>query len=225
MRISAAALGASLGLAGMAAAQEFTLRATANSNDQDEDYDGLVVFKNYVESASNGAIAVELFIGTQLCGNGAECLQGIADGSIDIFISTSGGAAGIFPYIQVMDLPYLLTDDRLAERVLVIVHGRLAAAGTRAAIRDAMNDRPRQVLVRSSDRRALAAELLSLASVTGVSMHRQTGAGDDGVVVETMQASELAGAIARAARRTGVRLLEVRPLDDSLESLFRELVR
>ncbi|MEZ5216506.1 MAG: ABC transporter ATP-binding protein [Ilumatobacteraceae bacterium] len=115
--------------------------------------------------------------------------------------------------------------ERLAERVLVIVHGRLAAAGTRAAIRDAMNDRPRQVLVRSSDRRALAAELLSLASVTGVSMHRQTGAGDDGVVVETMQASELAGAIARAARRTGVRLLEVRPLDDSLESLFRELVR
>ncbi|HMQ41677.1 MAG TPA: TRAP transporter substrate-binding protein DctP [Paracoccus sp. (in: a-proteobacteria)] len=113
------ALGASLGLAGMAAAQEFTLRATANSNDQDEDYDGLVVFKNYVESASNGAIAVELFIGTQLCGNGAECLQGIADGSIDIFISTSGGAAGIFPYIQVMDLPYLLTDDRLAERVLM----------------------------------------------------------------------------------------------------------
>ncbi|MEZ5256847.1 MAG: hypothetical protein R2705_08130 [Ilumatobacteraceae bacterium] len=53
--------------------------------------------------------------------------------------------------------------------------------------------------------------------MTGVSMHRQTGAGDDGVVVETMQASELAGAIAQAARRTGVRLLEVRPLDDSLE--------
>lgn len=112
------ALGAAVGLAGAAAAQEYTLRATANSNEQDEDYDGLVVFKNYVEAASNGAIEVELFIGTQLCGNGAECLQGVADGSIDIFISTAGGAAGIFPYIQVLDLPYLLTDDRLAERVL-----------------------------------------------------------------------------------------------------------
>lgn len=101
-----------------ATAQEYTLRATANSNENDEDYDGLVVFKNYVEAASNGAIEVELFIGTQLCSNGAECLQGIADGSIDVFISTSGGAAGIFPYVQVLDLPYLMAGDRVAETVL-----------------------------------------------------------------------------------------------------------
>ncbi|MEM8980799.1 MAG: TRAP transporter substrate-binding protein DctP [Pseudomonadota bacterium] len=97
---------------------EFKLRATANSNENDEDYDGLVVFKNYVEAASNGAIEVELFIGTQLCSKGAECLQGVSDGSIDIYISTSGGAAGIFPYVQVLDLPYLMADDRVAEHVL-----------------------------------------------------------------------------------------------------------
>jgi TRAP-type C4-dicarboxylate transport system substrate-binding protein len=106
------------GSAMAASAQEYTLRATANSNENDEDYDGLIVFKDYVEKASNGAIEVELFIGTQLCGNGAECLQGIADGSIDIYISTSGGAAGIFPYVQVLDLPYLMADDRVAEMVL-----------------------------------------------------------------------------------------------------------
>jgi TRAP-type C4-dicarboxylate transport system substrate-binding protein len=76
------------------------------------------VFKNYVESASNGAIAVELFIGTQLCSKGAECLQGVADGSIDVYISTSGGAAGIFPYVQILDVPYLMSDDRIAEHVL-----------------------------------------------------------------------------------------------------------
>ena len=99
-------------------AAEYNLRATANSNENDEDYDGLVVFKNFVESASNGAIAVELFIGTQLCSKGAECLQGVADGSIDIYISTSGGAAGIFPYVQVLDLPYLMSNDRVAEEVL-----------------------------------------------------------------------------------------------------------
>ncbi|MBM2575969.1 TRAP transporter substrate-binding protein DctP [Jannaschia sp. Os4] len=94
------------------------IRATANSNENDEDYDGLVVFKNYVENASNGAITVELFIGTQLCSNGAECLQGVADGSIDVFVTTSGGAAGIFPYVQIFDLPYLMADDRIAEEVL-----------------------------------------------------------------------------------------------------------
>lgn len=101
-----------------ASAADITLRATANSNDNDEDYDGLVVFKNYVEAASNGSIEVELFIGTQLCSKGAECLQGIADGSIDIYISTSGGAAGIFPYVQVLDLPYMMSSDRVAEGVL-----------------------------------------------------------------------------------------------------------
>ncbi|AXI45658.1 C4-dicarboxylate ABC transporter substrate-binding protein [Sulfitobacter sp. SK012] len=106
------------GTALSASAQDYKIRATANSNENDEDYDGLVVFKNYVEAASNGAIEVELFIGTQLCSNGAECLQGVADGSIDIYISTSGGASGIFPYVQVLDLPYLMSDDRIAEHVL-----------------------------------------------------------------------------------------------------------
>lgn len=106
------------GVTAEAFAADYKIRATANSNENDEDYDGLVVFKNYVESASNGAIEVELFIGTQLCSNGAECLQGVADGTIDVYISTSGGASGIFPYVQVLDLPYLMADDRIAEHVL-----------------------------------------------------------------------------------------------------------
>ncbi|MFD0916644.1 TRAP transporter substrate-binding protein DctP [Pseudahrensia aquimaris] len=119
-KLGIAALTATLSLGGAMAAfaADFTLRATANSNENDEDYDGLVVFKNYVEAASNGKIAVELFIGTQLCSKGAECLQGVADGSIDIYISTSGGAAGAFPYVQVLDLPYLMANDRIAEKVL-----------------------------------------------------------------------------------------------------------
>ena len=47
--------------------------------------------------------------------------------------------------------------ERLAERVIVLMHGRLAAAGGHRAIRDAMDDRPRHVLVRSDDGRRLAA--------------------------------------------------------------------
>jgi TRAP-type C4-dicarboxylate transport system substrate-binding protein len=101
-----------------AVAADYNLRAVVGSNVNDEDYDGIVVFKDYVEAASNGALSVEIFAGTQLCANGAECLQGIADGSLDVYISTSGGAAGIFPYVQIFDLPYLLRDDRVAEEVL-----------------------------------------------------------------------------------------------------------
>ena len=102
----------------IAMAADITLRATANSNENDEDYDGLVVLKNFIENASNGAIAVDIFMGTQICATGEECLQGIADGTIDIYMSTSGGAAGLFPYLQVLDLPYLMNDDRVAEAVL-----------------------------------------------------------------------------------------------------------
>jgi ABC-2 type transport system ATP-binding protein len=111
--------------------------------------------------------------------------------------------------------------ERLAPRVIVLVNGRLAAAGGHHAIRDAMDDRPRHVLVRSDDGRRLASSLISLDSVAGVTFD----AGRDGVVIQTLRARELAIALPRVARDTSIRLLEVRALDDSLESLFRELVR
>ena len=101
------------------------------------------------------------------------------------------------------------------------MHGRLAAAGGHHAIRDAMDDRPRHVLVRSDDGRRLAASLVALESVAGVTFDSTR----DGVVIQTVQARELATALPRLARDASIRLLEVRALDDSLESLFRELVR
>jgi ABC-2 type transport system ATP-binding protein len=109
--------------------------------------------------------------------------------------------------------------ERLADRVLVLIHGRLAAAGNHRAIRDAMDDRPRHVLIRADDPRRLAAALLALDTVAGASLT------DAGLVVTTDRARDLAVAVAPMARDLGVRLREVRPLDDSLESLFRELVR
>lgn len=118
--VAAALLGASALLGGIqhAYAAEFNLRAVANSNESDEDYDGLTVFKDYVESHSNGKINVDIYMGTQLCGNGVECLETLEAGSIDVYISTSGGAASMFPYLQVLDLPYVLPNDRVAETVL-----------------------------------------------------------------------------------------------------------
>jgi ABC-2 type transport system ATP-binding protein len=111
--------------------------------------------------------------------------------------------------------------ERLAERVIVLIHGRLAAAGGHHAIRDAMDDRPRHVLVRADDDRRLAAALVSLGSVGGVTFDTMR----DGLVIQTLQGRELAIALPQLARKMSVRLLEVRALDDSLESLFRELVR
>jgi ABC-2 type transport system ATP-binding protein len=109
--------------------------------------------------------------------------------------------------------------ERLAERIVVLVNGRLAAAGDRRAIRDAMVDRPRRVLVRASDPRVLGAALVGLDAVTGLSVDAKT------VTVVTSRAGELARALPVVARRSGCRLEEVRPLDESLDSLFRDLVR
>lgn len=109
--------------------------------------------------------------------------------------------------------------ERLADRVLVLIHGRLAAAGNHRAIRDAMDDRPRHVLVRADEPRRLGAALLDMETVAGVSLT------DAGLVVTTDRAGDLAAAVAPLARRLAIHLREVRPLDDSLESLFRELVR
>jgi ABC-2 type transport system ATP-binding protein len=111
--------------------------------------------------------------------------------------------------------------ERLSERVIVLIHGRLAAAGGHHAIRDAMDDRPRHVFVRSDHGRRLASALVGLESVGGVTFDTMR----QGLVIQTLQARELATALPRLARDESIRLLEVRALDDSLESLFRELVR
>ena len=74
--------------------------------------------------------------------------------------------------------------ERLAERVIVLVHGRLAAAGGHRAIRDAMDDRPRRVLVRA-DGPAPGLGAGALDSVTGVTFDRAR----DGLVVPTTQAA------------------------------------
>jgi ABC-2 type transport system ATP-binding protein len=109
--------------------------------------------------------------------------------------------------------------ERLADRVIVVVHGRLAAAGTHRAIREAMADRPRRVLVRSDDDRTLGARLLGLEPVVAVEL------GDVGLTVATGNAGELALALPRLSRELGVRLREVRALDASLDSVFAEVTR
>jgi ABC-2 type transport system ATP-binding protein len=109
--------------------------------------------------------------------------------------------------------------QRLAQRQLVLIRGRLAAAGSHRAIRDALADRPRSVLVRTTEPRRLAGDLLASEAVQGVSVD------GDSIVISSTHAGELAELLPAAARDAGARLREVRPLDDSLESVFRELLR
>ncbi|HEU4862807.1 MAG TPA: ABC transporter ATP-binding protein [Candidatus Limnocylindria bacterium] len=109
--------------------------------------------------------------------------------------------------------------ERLSDRVLVVVAGRLAASGDFRRIRRLMTDRPHSFTVRSSDDRALARELLADATVEAVELH------DGTLTVRTGDYGALTRTIAPAAQRARASLLELRPADESLESVFSYLVR
>ena len=109
--------------------------------------------------------------------------------------------------------------ERLSDRVLVVVAGRLAASGDFRRIRRLMTDRPHRFTIRSTDDRALARELLASPSVEGVDLR-------DGLLsVNVGDYGELTRAVAPAAQRAGASILELRPADESLESVFSYLVR
>ena len=144
--------------------------------------------------------------------NGADPVQRVA--LIDLFHALGGQGRTVIVSSHVLH-----EVERLASRQIVVIRGRLAAAGEHHAIRDGFADRPRSVLVRSPQARELAARLVALDVVRGVTVDGQT------MVVSSQRAGELAELLPRAARDTNARLLEVRPLDDSLESVFRELLR
>jgi len=94
-----------------------TLKIAFLGSEDDEDYDGSLVLKNYVEGASNGALAVEIYPNGRFCSNADECSEALLDGRLDIFITTNGGLAGWYPPAQFLDLPYLFPSDRVAECV------------------------------------------------------------------------------------------------------------
>jgi ABC-2 type transport system ATP-binding protein len=108
--------------------------------------------------------------------------------------------------------------ERLADEVLVILAGRLAASGDFHAIRRLMTDRPHTFNVRSTDDRRLAALLIRRADVSGVTLD-----GERMEVRSTDFAAFTAG-IATAVRESGTTLLELSPSDESLESVFSYLV-
>lgn len=108
--------------------------------------------------------------------------------------------------------------ERLAQRVLVVVAGRLAAAGDFRAIRRLMTDRPHTFTLRSSDDRRLATALMEHPSVFGAEL------GDGGLTVRSSDSAAFGRSIAGVARSAGVSLFELVPTDESLESVFSYLV-
>ncbi len=108
--------------------------------------------------------------------------------------------------------------ERLAENVLVVVNGRLAASGDFHQIRRLMTDRPHVFELRSSDNRTLAAALVGLPHVSAIELQ------DGRLDVRTTDFGAFTAAIARTTLDCSVTLHELRPADESLESVFSYLV-
>ena len=109
--------------------------------------------------------------------------------------------------------------ERLAEAVLVVYAGRLAASGDFRSIRRLMTDRPHRFTIRSSDDRALGAALLANPAVFGVDLL------DGRLAVQASDLGAFARILAPIAKSAGIRLHELTPTDDTLESVFSYLVR
>jgi len=120
--------------------------------------------------------------------------------------------------------------EEIADRIEVMVAGRHAASGDYREIRRLMTERPHQYTVRSSDDRLLAAALVADGCASAVELLSGEGsapaAGADPAVlrVQATDQQRFVRVLPRLARRDGVRLFEVLPADESLESVFSYLV-
>ncbi|UPK75338.1 ABC transporter ATP-binding protein [Nocardioidaceae bacterium SCSIO 66511] len=115
---------------------------------------------------------------------------------------------------------HILEDvEQIARQVEVVVSGRHAASGDFGAIRRLMTDRPNRFVLRTANDRLLASTLLSDPSVRGARLRPEGG-----IEVEASDFGRFSEALPRLARTHDVRLLEVTPTDESLESVFAYLV-
>jgi ABC-2 type transport system ATP-binding protein len=109
--------------------------------------------------------------------------------------------------------------ERMADRVIAIVDGKLAAAGDVAAIRRAMSDIPYRVRIDTDREREMASSLVGSPGITSIEI-------EAGMLrVATTDLQGLGRHVPSVARSVDARLTRFEPEDESLESVFRYLVR
>ena len=109
--------------------------------------------------------------------------------------------------------------EQVARQIEVVVAGRHAASGDFGAIRRLMTDRPNRFVLRTADDRKMASVLMADPSVRGARLRAEGG-----IELEASDFGRFSEVLPRLAREHGVRLHEVTPTDESLESVFSYLV-
>ena len=109
--------------------------------------------------------------------------------------------------------------ETMAERILLMVSGKLAASGDFRAIRAKLDEQAYKVRIVAEPLREMAGALVRIDEVDSVSMDT-----DGGLVVMSRNVRALQLAVPRLAKQHGIRVLRVEPLDESLESVFSYVV-
>nr|WP_202890043.1 ABC transporter ATP-binding protein [Actinopolymorpha rutila] len=110
--------------------------------------------------------------------------------------------------------------EQVASHIEVVVAGRHAASGDFREIRRLMIDRPHQYVIRSSDDRRLASALIADGSSAGVELDAREGC----LRVQAVDFARFTWLVPQVARAADVRLYEISPSDESLESVFSYLI-
>jgi ABC-2 type transport system ATP-binding protein len=113
--------------------------------------------------------------------------------------------------------------EQIAGRIQVMVAGRHAASGGFREIRRLMTERPHQYMIRSDDDRALASAIIADVSASSVQLVTRSDA-TKALHVEAADFASFVHALPQLATQHGIRLYEVSPADESLESVFSYLV-
>ncbi len=126
------------------------------------------------------------------------------------------GAAG---KTVVVSSHVLVEVERFAANILVVVNGKLAAAGDYRAIREKIDQHDHAVRVQADDPRRLAAALIADPATRSIRLED-----DRRVIAETNDVRAFYRAVPVVARREGIRLFEVQAVDESLSAVFAYLV-
>lgn len=113
--------------------------------------------------------------------------------------------------------------ERFSDNILVIVNGKLAAAGDFHTIRTRIDEHASQIRLRASEPRRLAGVLIGDPSITSVRIEESFD-GNTSIIIEAQDALAFYRRVAKLAQEHQIRLYEVAPLDDSLASVFAYVV-
>ena len=90
-------------------------------------------FEALVEGLSGGAVAVEVAVGDEACGDARQCLDALRAGTLDVTHAAAEDIAAFFPEIRILDVPYLFENEAVVDRVF--------SGPFYARLRDALVDR------------------------------------------------------------------------------------